>query len=78
MDNFLQMVDTQSVLFLYMAVGFLCQRLGILDGHTQEKLTGLVIKFMMPCMVFESFHMELGLEALRDGGVILLIATLMA
>ena len=52
MDNFLQMVDTQSVLFLYMAVGFLCQRLGILDGHTQEKLTGLVIKFMMPCMVF--------------------------
>lgn len=78
MDNFLQMVDTQSVLFLYMAVGFLCQRLGILDGHTQEKLTGLVIKFMMPCMVFESFHMELGLEALRDGGVILLIATVMA
>lgn len=74
MNSFLKMVDVQTVLFLYMAVGFGCRKAGIFNDVTRDKLTDFVVFVTLPCMIFESFHMDFSLEALRQGAVALLIA----
>lgn len=78
MDSFLKMVNTQSILFLYMLVGFYCRKSGIFDDVTRGKLTEFTIQITLPCMVFQSFHMPFSLEALRQGGAALIVATVMA
>jgi len=78
MDSFLKMVNTQSILFLYMLVGFYCRKKGIFDDGTRDKLTDFVVLITLPLMVFESFNMPFDLEALRQGAAALLIASVMA
>ena len=78
MDSFSKMADVQTVLFIYMAVGFFCRKKGIFNDAARDKLTDFVVLITLPCMIFESFHMEFSLESLKQGGVAVLIATVMA
>ena len=73
MDSFFKMVDVQTVLFIYMAVGFFCRKKGIFNDAARDKLTDFVVLITLPCMIFESFHMEFSLESLKQGGVAVLI-----
>lgn len=78
MEHFLKMVNVQSVLFVYMLIGMFCRRTQLFDDVTRSKLTDFVIKITLPCMVFQSFHMEFSMDSLKQGGTVLLIATAMA
>lgn len=78
MDTFLRVGGVQAQLFLYLLVGVLCRKKGILTDETTEKLTDLIIYITLPCMVFESFNMEFSLAILRAGAEMLLIASVMA
>lgn len=78
MEHFFKMVDVQSVLFIYLLVGYFCRRTNIFDDVTRDKLTDFVIKITLPCMVFESFNMEFSMDSLRQGAAALIIATAMA
>lgn len=78
MNSFLKMVNTQSILFLYMVVGFYCRKAGIFDDGTRDKLTDFTLQIVLPCMIFESFHMPFSLAALKQGAAALMIATVMA
>jgi len=78
MENFLKMVNTQSVLFIYLAVGYYCRKANIFTNETRSKLTDFVVLITLPCMVFKSFDMEFSTDSLVQGGVILLIAAVMA
>ena len=75
MENFFKMVDVQTVLFIYMAVGFYCRKKGIFNDVARDKLTDFVVFVTLPCMIFESFNMEFSLDALKQGAVALIIAT---
>lgn len=78
MDNFHKMLNTQSILFFYLAVGYFCRKRDIFTGETRDKLTDFVVLITLPCMVFSSFRMDCGIAALIQGGLALLIATVMA
>ena len=78
MEAFLKMVNTQSILFIYMAVGYYCRKKNIFTDETRNKLTDFVVLITLPCMVFSSFRMEFSMDALIQGGMALLIATVMA
>lgn len=78
MESFFKMVDVQSVLFLYMAVGYFCRKRSIFNDEARSKITDFVILITLPCMIFESFHMEFSLDTLKQGGLALIIATGMA
>lgn len=78
MENFLKMVNTQSVLFIYLAVGYYCRKANIFTNETRSKLTDFVVLITLPCMVFKSFDMEFTMDSLIQGGVVLLIAAVMA
>lgn len=74
MDSFFKMVDVQTVLFIYMAVGFGCRKAGIFNDVARDKLTDFVVFVTLPCMTFESFNMAFSLESLKQGALALLIA----
>lgn len=78
MENFLKMVNTQSVLFIYLAVGYYCRKTSIFTDEARSKLTDFVVLITLPCMVFKSFDMEFTLDSMVQGGLVLLIAAVMA
>lgn len=78
MDTFMKMVNTQSILFVYLVVGYFCRKRNIFTDETRDKLTDFVVLIALPCMVFSSFRMDFSMEALVKGGTALLIATVMA
>ena len=78
MDSFFKMVDVQTVLFIYMAVGFFCRKRGIFTDEARDKLTDFVVLVTLPCMIFESFHMAFSLETLTQGAAAVVIAAGMA
>lgn len=78
MQNFLQMAGIQSLLFLYIAVGYLCRKANLMDESARKPITDFVIYISLPCMVFDSFKMQLTAQALKEGGQALLIAAIMS
>lgn len=78
MENFLKMLNTQSVLFIYLAVGFFCRKKNIFSDETRDKLTDFAVYITLPCMIVKSFDMEFSMEALMRGGMVILIAAVMA
>ena len=78
MDSFFNMVDVQTVLFIYMAVGFFCRKVRIFTDEARDKLTDFVVLVTLPCMIFESFHMAFSLETLKQGAASVAIALVMA
>ena len=78
MESFFNMVDVQTVLFIYMAVGFFCRKVRIFTDEARDKLTDFVVLVTLPCMIFESFHMAFSLETLKQGAASVAIALVMA
>ena len=78
MENFFRMLNVQSVLFIYILVGVLCQKLNFLDDHTRAKLTDLVVYVTLPCMILDSFNVTVTLETLKQASMALVIAIIMA
>ena len=78
METFLKMVNTQSILFIYLAVGYYCRKRNTFTDETRSKLTDFVVLITLPCMVFSSFRIEFSTDALIKGSVALLIAAVMA
>lgn len=78
MDNFLKMVNIQSVLFLYMVAGVIARRMNILTDHTRNKLTDLMIYITLPCMIVDSFGIAFSMDSLVQASGALLTAAAMA
>ena len=48
------LLTQMAILFLIMAVGFLCKRTNLLDDLSVKKLSGLVVNVANPCMVLSA------------------------
>lgn len=68
------MVDIQTLLFLYMAVGYLCRKLRLFREEATTTLTDFSLYIALPCMVFQSFRMEFSAEVLKRGTSALIVA----
>ena len=62
---FIQMVNIQAALLLYLLAGVLCRRLKIITPGNQQNFIDLLLTILMPCMVFNSFR-SVTLEMLRN------------
>ena len=74
MDSFMNMLSTQALMLIYMCVGYYCKKKNIFDKATEVKLTDLVLRITMPCMVFNSFNMKLTMEFLKEASTCLAMA----
>ena len=52
--NFLTLFSKMIVLFTFVGVGLLCEKLGFIDDHSAKKLNKLVIHVCAPCLIVHS------------------------
>ena len=72
------MAEIQSVLFLYMLIGWICRKTDLVKAAAQPSFTNFLLYVSIPCMVFQSFDMEFTMETLYRGASVHTIATISA
>ena len=78
MESFKQVIGIQSVLLVYMAVGFLCRKIRLVNDEMRARLTDFVLFVTLPCMVFNSFNIAFSREILAQSALAILIAAVIA
>lgn len=73
-SNFITIGQQVLVLFILIAVGFVCGKLGVMTEHASKKMTDIVLYVVTPCVMISAFQREFSVETLGK----LLIAALVA
>jgi len=74
MSVFTQMLQTQALMFVFMAAGFLLDRTGALKKEGRSGLIGLLFYVTLPCMILHAFLQEVSWEDLLMAGQAVLIS----
>ena len=72
-ESFLVVGHQVAVLFILIALGFLCNKLRILNAETVAGLTDLVLYVVTPCIIVVSFQREFSRSMLGGLGLAFLI-----
>ena len=75
MEGFVQMLELQAALLVYLLVGIICNKIGIITRANQQNFIDLVIYIFMPCMIFNSFK-SITVEVLVSAFDVFLISML--
>ena len=59
MSVFEKMVSTQAQMFLYLLVGAIISKTGVLKKEGRSSFLQLLVKVTIPCMILHSFEMEI-------------------
>lgn len=72
--DFSALYTVVATLFLVMAVGFLCRRVGIIDDTASKKLSALILKVGQPAMIILALAKpEYSTENLKIAGIVVLL-----
>ena len=63
-SNFLTIAQQVVVLFILIAIGFLCGKRGIITEHASKKMTDIVLYVVTPCVMISAFQREFSTETL--------------
>ena len=75
--DFSSLISTCASLFLLIVLGFVLRKIGILDEDFSKKLSTLVAKAGMPCLMLYSItSLEFSSEKLKNGVWILILGSL--
>lgn len=58
LQNFLTVGQQVLILFILMAVGFLCGKIGFLNDTVAKKITDILLYIVAPCIIIRSFIRE--------------------
>ncbi len=64
LENFILIAQQVLVLFILIAVGFACGKLGVLTEHASKKMTDIVLYIVTPCVMVNAFQREFSIELL--------------
>ena len=79
LQSFLAVAEKVGLLFILIAVGFVCQRIKMLTEEVNKKLADIVMYFVTPCVIIRAFaatvyeRAEL-LQILKNIGLVAIIA----
>jgi len=74
MGKFLIMAEMQTILFIYIFVGFLLRRIKLISSEARNGFSEVLLTLFMPCMVFDSFRQDITLRELLSTSLTLGIA----
>ena len=80
-QSFFAVAEKVGLLFILIAVGFVCQRIKMLTEEVNKKLADIVMYFVTPCVIINAFaatvyeRAEL-LQILKNIGIVAVIATI--
>ena len=69
-----QVISQVLVIFILIALGFLCFKLKIATKESASFLSSFTMKVTLPCLMLSSFFRPFSRELLRDAGIVLAIA----
>lgn len=74
MDYFLNLLSTQAILFIYILVGMYTRKKKIITKENQQQFIDLILKILMPCMIFSSYDQKITLDVMKKAALIMAIA----
>ncbi len=74
MSVFERMLNTQALMFIYVVMGILMAKTKILKHEARSSFIRLLLDITLPCMILNSFNVEIGIEELISAGKIMLIS----
>lgn len=75
MDIFQKMLNTQALMFIYMAFGFAVSRTKVLGRQGRQGLSAVLINVTLPCMILHSFETKVtGDELIRAAQALIVSA----
>ncbi len=82
LDSFLAVAEKVGLLFIIIALGFVCQRIKLLTEEANKCMADIVMYFVTPCVIVNAFSATLYekaelTEILRNIGVVALVAVLL-
>ena len=74
LDNFLTIGQQVLVLFILIAVGFVCGKKGVITEHASKVMTDIVLYVVTPCVMVSAFQRDFSMEILGKIGIAALTA----
>ena len=74
LDNFLTIGQQVLVLFILIAVGFVCGKKGVITEHASKVMTDIVLYVVTPCVMVTAFQRDFSMETLGNIGIAALSA----
>ena len=75
MSIFQRMLNTQALMFIYVVTGIIMAKTKILKHEGRSSFINLLLDITLPCMILNSFNVEIGLDELIAAGEIMIIST---
>ena len=73
-DYFLTVSEQVVVLFMLIAVGFICGKIGFMSKSTSKNITDIVLYFVTPCVIINAYQVDFDPEILVNLGITALCA----
>ena len=64
LENFILIGQQVLVLFILIAVGFACGKLGVITEHASKKMTDIVLYVVTPCVMLNAFQRDFSFDLL--------------
>lgn len=74
MIDFNNLIDLQIELFIFMFIGYILNKTGIISAKARKSLTDLVIFVVLPCNIVYSFMLKMNMEIIQSGIVIFFVS----
>lgn len=74
MVDFNNLIDLQIELFLFMLMGYVFNKIGMINAKVRKSITDLVIFVVLPCNIIYSFMIKMNLEIIQSGMIIFCVS----
>ena len=75
MNVFERMLNTQALMFIYVVTGIIMAKTRILKHEARSSFIHLLLDITLPCMILNSFNVEIGIDELIAAGEIMIISS---
>lgn len=73
-DYFLTVSEQVVILFMLIAVGFICGKIGFMSKSTAKSITDIVLYFVTPCVIINAYQVDFDPKILINLGITALCA----
>ena len=74
MNIFQRMLNTQALMFVYVVTGIIMAKTKLLNHEGRISFINLLLDITLPCMILNSFNVEVNIEQLIAAGEIIIIS----
>ncbi len=73
-DNFLTVGTQVVILFVLIAIGYICGKIGFMSNSTAKHITDIVLYFVTPCVIINAYQVDFDPAILTNLGITFLCA----